>query len=78
MRASTYVCFLLTATLIAGAAGVAWGWFGTGGYEAGNSMIGTGFLCALLGAGLTAVVLDLVQRKRRRSQTTDGDGDRPD
>lgn len=48
-----------------GAAGAAWGWFGSGGYEAGDSAIGTGFLCAMAGALLSVLVLALLGWRAR-------------
>jgi membrane associated rhomboid family serine protease len=52
--------------LVAGAvAGALWGWFGSGGYEANDSMLGTGFLGALAGLLIGTVIATLVDRRRR-------------
>ena len=49
--------------LIGAAAGAAFAWLASGGYEANDAMIGTGFLGALLGA-LAGAVLVTLQRRR--------------
>ncbi|MFI5893934.1 hypothetical protein ACIA5D_27925 [Actinoplanes sp. NPDC051513] len=54
--------------ILGAAAGCAWGWFGAGGYEAIDSAVGTGFLCALAGLLVGAVayaVAEYRDRKRR-------------
>jgi hypothetical protein len=64
-----YLRWVGAGALIGVLAGVAWGWFGSGGYEAGDSALGTGFLCGLVGAMVGAVVrsaLDRRDRHRRR------------
>jgi hypothetical protein len=61
-RVNAAVVILLGVLLGAGA-GVVWAWFATGGYEANNSMIGTGFLGALAGALAGAVVVTLRRRR---------------
>ena len=45
-----------------GVAGVLWGWFGSGGYEANDSMLGTGFLGALAGLLIGTVISTRVHR----------------
>lgn len=54
---------ILLGALIGAAAGVAWGWLGSGGYDANDSMAGTGFLGALAGALTGAVVITLRRRR---------------
>lgn len=43
--------------------GALWGWFGSGGYEAGDAMLGTSFLCGLAGLGLGAVAYEIARRR---------------
>ncbi|MET3422939.1 membrane associated rhomboid family serine protease [Actinoplanes tereljensis] len=53
--------------LVLGAvAGALWGWFGAGGYEAGDSAIGTSFLCALAGLLIGAVAASVAARRARK------------
>lgn len=40
----------LAGLLLGAVAGALWGWFGSAGYEAGDSAIGTGLLGAVAGA----------------------------
>jgi outer membrane lipoprotein SlyB len=54
---------VLVGALIGATAGVAWGWLGSGGYEANDSMVGTGFLGALAGALAGAVLVTLRRRR---------------
>jgi len=52
------------AGLVLGAgAGALWGWFGSGGYEAGDSAIGTGLLCAVAGALIGAICGAVADRR---------------
>ena len=53
--------------LVAGAVvGWLWGWFGSGGYEAMDSAVGTSFLCALAGLLVGAVAYTVADRWSRR------------
>jgi hypothetical protein len=58
-----FLRWVATGTLIGGAGGAAWGWFGSGGYEAIDSAVGTGLLGALLG-GLVGAVLSRLPSRR--------------
>jgi hypothetical protein len=60
MSASRYLGLVAGGAAVGIAAGAAWGWFGSGGYEADDSMIGTAFLCGLLAALVTAVLLPAI------------------
>ena len=54
------------AGLVAGAvAGALWGWFGSGGYEANDATIGTGFLGALAGLLAGAIACTVADRRDR-------------
>ena len=66
MSTSKQLGWIAVGTGAGGAVGVAWGWVGSGGYEANDSMIGTGFLCALLAALLTTVFLAVLGRRHGR------------
>jgi hypothetical protein len=44
-------------------AGALWGWFGSDGYEAGDSAIGTGLLGAVAGALIGAICGALADRR---------------
>jgi hypothetical protein len=66
MSTSQQLGWIAVGTGAGGAVGVVWGWVGSGGYEANDSMIGTGFLCALLGAFLTAVFLAVLSWRHGR------------
>lgn len=74
MSMSRQLGWAAVGTVVGGGLGVVVAWFGTGGYEAGNSMIGTGIMGAMLGALLVAIVLSLLDR-RRGSQRDDGADD---
>ncbi|MEU7906765.1 hypothetical protein [Actinoplanes sp. NPDC049118] len=52
--------------VLGGIGGVLWGWFGSGGYEAGDSMLGTGLLCALAGLLIGSVAYTVAGRRDRR------------
>lgn len=54
-----------------GGLGVLVAWFGTDGYEAGNSLIGTGIMGAMLGALLVAILLSRVNRRHRPQRDQD-------
>jgi drug/metabolite transporter (DMT)-like permease len=71
MSTSKQLGWIAVGTVTGGAVGVAWGWFGSGGYDANDSMIGTGFLCALLGALLTAVFVTVLRRRHGRRHGQD-------
>jgi hypothetical protein len=45
--------------------GAAWGWLGSRGYEANDSMIGTAFLGGLVGALVAVVLLSALGRRRQ-------------
>jgi uncharacterized membrane protein YphA (DoxX/SURF4 family) len=47
-------------------AGALWGWFGSGGYEANDSVIGTSLLCAVGGLLIGAVAHTVAARRERR------------
>ena len=64
MSSSKSLGWTAAATLVGCAGGAAWGWLGSGGYEANDSIIGTAFLCGLLSALLTAVFLAIMQRRQ--------------
>jgi len=52
-------------------AGAAWGWFGSGGYESGDSALGTGLLGVLAGPillGLARGAVLLVRKDRPSSR----------
>jgi hypothetical protein len=66
MSMSRQLVWVAVGTAVGAAAGAAWGWLASGGYEANDSMIGTAFLCGLLGALLAAVLLSLLGRVRRQ------------
>jgi hypothetical protein len=54
--------------LVLGAvAGALWGWFGAGGYEAGDSAIGTAFLCGLAGLLAGTVAYTVAGRRDHRA-----------
>jgi hypothetical protein len=55
---------ILLSAMIGAAAGVAWAWLASGGYEANDSMAGTGFLGALAGTLAGAVLVTLRRRRR--------------
>jgi hypothetical protein len=57
---------ILLGALAGAVAGVVWAWLGSGGYEANDSMLGTGFLGALAGALGGAVLVTLRRRRRGR------------
>ena len=52
--------------VLGAAAGGIWGWFGAGGYEAVDSAVGTGFLCALAGLLIGGVAYHVVGRQEKR------------
>jgi membrane associated rhomboid family serine protease len=52
--------------VLGGVAGGLWGWFGSGGYEANDSAIGTSFLCALAGLLIGGVAATVAARRDRR------------
>ncbi len=54
---------ILLGVLAGAVAGVVWAWFATGGYEANDSMLGTGFLGAMTGAIVGAVVVTVRRRR---------------
>ncbi|GIE97434.1 hypothetical protein [Paractinoplanes rishiriensis] len=56
---------VLLGALIGAVGGVVWAWVASDGYEANDSMIGTGFLGALAGALAGALVVTLRRRQRR-------------
>ena len=61
----------LAGLLVGATAGALWGFFGSGGYEAGDSAIGTGLMGAVLGivVGATVTVVRLTKsRHRARSE----------
>ena len=55
----------LTGLLLGAAAGALWGWFGSGGYEAGDAAIGTGLLGAVAGALAGAISGTIADRRHR-------------
>ncbi|WP_433720019.1 hypothetical protein ACQP2Y_34135 [Actinoplanes sp. CA-051413] len=55
----------LTGLLLGAAAGALWGWFGSGGYEAGDAAIGTGLLGAVTGALAGAISGTVADRRHR-------------
>jgi membrane associated rhomboid family serine protease len=59
--------------LVLGAmAGAFWGWFGSGGYEANDSAIGTSFLGALGGLLIGAVASTVAARRDRKRRRGHG------
>jgi hypothetical protein len=48
------------------AVGCSWGWFGASGYEAIDSAVGTGFLCAVAGLLTGAVAYSVAQHRERK------------
>jgi hypothetical protein len=57
--------WVLAAALLGCAAGAAWAFLVTDGYEANDSAIGTGLLCGCAAALLAAVGITYAGRKRR-------------
>ena len=55
----------LTGLLLGAAVGALWGWFGSGGYEAGDAAIGTGLLGAVAGALAGAISGTIADRRHR-------------
>ena len=55
----------LTGLLFGAAAGALWGWFGSGGYEAGDAAIGTGLMGAVTGALAGAISGAVADRRHR-------------
>lgn len=47
-------------------AGGLWGYYGSGGYEAGDSALGTAFLCSLAGLLLGGIATTVAERRERR------------
>jgi hypothetical protein len=66
MSTSKYLGWVAVGAAVGAGAGAAWGWLANRGYEANDSMIGTGFLCGLLGALLTAILLSVLGRRQGR------------
>jgi hypothetical protein len=54
----------LAGLVLGGLLGAAWGWFGSGGYEAGDSALGTGVMGAVAGALVGAVAAGVAARRR--------------
>jgi hypothetical protein len=53
----------LAGLMLGALVGVLWGWSGSDGYEAGDSAIGTGLLCAVAGALIGAICGALADRR---------------
>jgi predicted phage tail protein len=52
--------------VLGAAAGCSWGWFGASGYEAIDSAVGTGFLCALAGLLIGGVAYSVAEHRDRK------------
>jgi predicted lipid-binding transport protein (Tim44 family) len=63
MKRSTWP---LTGLALGAVLGALWGWFGSGGYEAIDSAVGTGLMCALVGLLIGAVAAVVAGRRDRR------------
>jgi hypothetical protein len=58
-----FLRWVATGTLIGGVGGAAWGWLGSGGYEAADSAVGTGLLGAAFGCLVAAGLSRLLSRR---------------
>lgn len=58
-----FLRWVAAGTLIGAIGGAAWGWFGSGGYEAADSAVGTGLLGAAFGCLVGAVLSRLLSRR---------------
>lgn len=63
MDTSKQLAWIAAATVVGCALGAVWAWVATGGYEAGNSMIGTAALCGMAAAVIVAVVVTRAGRR---------------